>query len=124
VAADLIAEGFPATAAGEAHRWTWCAARGTVSVRAQVIEQAPRPPQPTRLLERESAMSSIRRATFTAIRAVILDPVPILHPRRDEGQGLAEYALILALIAIVAIVALIFLGGQVSNILSNVSHSI
>ena len=33
--------------------------------------------------------------------------------RRDEaGQGLAEYALILALIAIVAIIALIFLGGQ------------
>ena len=30
----------------------------------------------------------------------------------DEGQGLAEYALILALIAIVAIVALIFLGGR------------
>ncbi len=28
----------------------------------------------------------------------------------DEGQGLAEYALILALIAIVAIIALIFLG--------------
>ncbi len=42
----------------------------------------------------------------------------------DEGQGLAEYALILALIAIVAIVALIFLGGQVSQILSNVGHSI
>ena len=33
----------------------------------------------------------------------------------EEGQGLAEYALILALIAIVAIVALIFLGGQVSD---------
>ena len=30
----------------------------------------------------------------------------------DEGQGLAEYALILALIAIVAIVALLFLGTQ------------
>jgi Flp pilus assembly pilin Flp len=29
----------------------------------------------------------------------------------DDGQGLAEYALILALIAIIAIVALIFLGG-------------
>jgi pilus assembly protein Flp/PilA len=42
----------------------------------------------------------------------------------DEGQGLAEYALILALIAIVAIVALIFLGGQVSGILSNVGKSI
>jgi pilus assembly protein Flp/PilA len=42
----------------------------------------------------------------------------------DEGQGLAEYALILALIAIVAIVALIFLGGQVSSILSNVGNSV
>ena len=39
--------------------------------------------------------------------------------RDEEGQGLAEYALILALIAIVAIIALIFLGGQVSTILSN-----
>jgi len=42
----------------------------------------------------------------------------------DEGQGLAEYALILALIAIVAIVALIFLGGAISNILSTVGSSI
>ena len=38
--------------------------------------------------------------------------------RDEEGQGLAEYALILALIAIVAIVALIFLGSQVSKILT------
>jgi len=42
----------------------------------------------------------------------------------DEGQGLAEYALILALIAIVAIIALIFLGGQVSTILSSVGASV
>ena len=42
----------------------------------------------------------------------------------DEGQGLAEYALILALIAIIAIVALIFLGGQVSTILSTVGSSV
>ncbi len=45
--------------------------------------------------------------------------------RRDEdGQGLAEYALILALIAIVAIVALIFLGNQVSTILSTIGSSV
>jgi pilus assembly protein Flp/PilA len=44
--------------------------------------------------------------------------------RDEEGQGLAEYALILALIAIVAIVALIFLGTQVSSIMSNVGSSI
>jgi pilus assembly protein Flp/PilA len=42
----------------------------------------------------------------------------------EKGQGLAEYALILALIAIVAIVALIFLGGQVSKILSTVGKSV
>jgi pilus assembly protein Flp/PilA len=47
----------------------------------------------------------------------------ILH-RDEEGQGLAEYALILALIAIVAIIALIFLGSQVSSILHNVGSSI
>ena len=44
--------------------------------------------------------------------------------RREHGQGLAEYALILALIAIVAIVALIFLGNQVSTILSSVGTSV
>lgn len=42
----------------------------------------------------------------------------------EEGQGLAEYALILALIAIVAIVALLFLGGQISKILSTVGASV
>jgi pilus assembly protein Flp/PilA len=47
----------------------------------------------------------------------------VLH-RDEEGQGLAEYALILALIAIVAIVALIFLGGQVKTILSTVGASV
>ena len=44
--------------------------------------------------------------------------------RDEEGQGLAEYALILALIAIVAIVALIFLGGAISTILSTVGNSV
>ena len=44
--------------------------------------------------------------------------------RDDDGQGLAEYALILALIAIVAIIALIFLGTQVSGILSTVGKSV
>jgi pilus assembly protein Flp/PilA len=43
---------------------------------------------------------------------------------REEGQGLAEYALILALIAIIAIVALIFLGSSISNILNAVGSSI
>ena len=44
--------------------------------------------------------------------------------RDDEGQGLAEYALILALIAIVAIIALVFLGSQVSGLLNTVGKSV
>ena len=52
-------------------------------------------------------------------------PALIARLRRDDsGQGLAEYALILALIAIVAIVALLFLGGQISSILSTVGASV
>jgi pilus assembly protein Flp/PilA len=46
--------------------------------------------------------------------------------RRDDedGQGLAEYALILALIAIVAIVALIYLGSQISDKLSIIGSTL
>ena len=42
----------------------------------------------------------------------------------EEGQGITEYALILALIAIVAIAALSFLGGKVTSVLSTVGSSI
>ena len=45
--------------------------------------------------------------------------------RRDErGQGLAEYALILALIVVLSIVALVFLGTQISTILSTIAQSV
>ncbi len=45
--------------------------------------------------------------------------------RRDsDGQGLAEYALILALIAVVAIVALLFMGTQLSDKLSDIGTQV
>ena len=44
--------------------------------------------------------------------------------RDEEGQGLAEYALILALISIAAIVIMIALGGAISGIFTKVSTSI
>jgi pilus assembly protein Flp/PilA len=47
-----------------------------------------------------------------------------LIDRDERGQGLAEYALILALIAVLAIVAVTFLGGQINSILSSVGNSI
>ncbi len=46
------------------------------------------------------------------------------HLRREEGQGLVEYALILALIAILVIIALKFLQPQISNTLNNVSNNL
>jgi len=46
------------------------------------------------------------------------------HDTDERGQGLAEYALILALIAIIAIAALIFLGGEISGILSTIGEAI
>jgi pilus assembly protein Flp/PilA len=44
----------------------------------------------------------------------------IARLRNQRGQGLAEYALVLALIAVVAIAALVFLGTKVSDILSTI----
>jgi pilus assembly protein Flp/PilA len=38
--------------------------------------------------------------------------------QQEDGQGLAEYALILALIAVIAIAALVFLGSQIASALS------
>jgi len=46
----------------------------------------------------------------------------VLH--KEEGQGLAEYALILALIAVIAIAALVFLGTRISAILSQIGANI
>ena len=43
---------------------------------------------------------------------------------REDGQGLTEYALIIALIAVVAIAALSFLGGNVSDALTTLANSI
>jgi Flp pilus assembly pilin Flp len=42
----------------------------------------------------------------------------------SRGQGLAEYALILALIAILAITALLFLSGQINTILSSIGNAL
>ena len=43
--------------------------------------------------------------------------------REESGQGLAEYALILALIGVAAIVAITFMGGSINTMLSNLGSS-
>ena len=44
--------------------------------------------------------------------------------RDDEGQGLVEYALIIAVIAIAVIVAMLFLRDQLQNIFSNIGNNL
>ena len=44
--------------------------------------------------------------------------------REDAGQGLVEYALIIAVIAIAVIVAMIFLRDQLQNIFSNIGNNL
>jgi pilus assembly protein Flp/PilA len=43
--------------------------------------------------------------------------------KKEEGQGLIEYALILVLIAVIVIGVLTVLGKKVSNVFSNINSS-
>lgn len=44
--------------------------------------------------------------------------------RRERGQGLIEYALILALVAVVVVGILILLGPAIGSIFSNVKSNL
>jgi pilus assembly protein Flp/PilA len=44
--------------------------------------------------------------------------------RDDGGQGLVEYALIIAVIAIAVIVAMVFFRGQLQNQFSNIGNNL
>jgi pilus assembly protein Flp/PilA len=64
-------------------------------------------------------MLSIRNAFVAALATLSL---PALA--REDGQTLAEYALILALIAVVVIGAVIFLGGQIQSIFDSIGSQL
>jgi pilus assembly protein Flp/PilA len=44
--------------------------------------------------------------------------------RGEQGQGLVEYALIIAVIAVAVIVAMVFLRDQISNIFSDIGNNL
>ncbi len=47
-----------------------------------------------------------------------------LTVRDEEGQGMVEYGLIIALVAIVVIAALLILGPKISNIFNSAGNSL
>ena len=46
------------------------------------------------------------------------------HAHSQSGQGLVEYALIIALVAVVVIATLILLGPQIASIFQNISNNL
>ena len=60
-------------------------------------------------------MSSIITEARTVLARVI---------HEEDGQGLTEYAMILALIAVLTLAALTFLGGSVSNEMGTAARSL
>jgi pilus assembly protein Flp/PilA len=44
--------------------------------------------------------------------------------RNDDGQGLVEYALIIAVIAIAVIVAMVFFRSQLETLFSNIGNNL
>jgi pilus assembly protein Flp/PilA len=44
--------------------------------------------------------------------------------RRQSGQGLVEYSLILVLVALIVVVMLLTTGGQMKNVYSNVTAAL
>jgi Flp pilus assembly pilin Flp len=60
----------------------------------------------------------------TKVYVALIAFIDSLTRRDQEGQGLAEYALIISLIAIVGITSLVFLGGMESKLLSSVGRSV
>lgn len=47
-----------------------------------------------------------------------------LNLKKQKGQGMVEYGLIIALVAVVVIVALTLLGGNIRNIFNQIANQL
>jgi pilus assembly protein Flp/PilA len=54
----------------------------------------------------------------------VADRIRNAFPSRQEGQGMVEYGLIIALVAVVAIAGLIILGPRLSSMFSSLGSSV
>jgi pilus assembly protein Flp/PilA len=67
-------------------------------------------------------MRNLRNTLGLAVLA--LQGLSVRDLEREDGQTLAEYGLILALIALVVIVAVTLLGGQINGIFQQIGSKI
>jgi len=66
--------------------------------------------------------ATVRRRSGAVVSREGEGMVSFVHD--DEGQGLVEYALIIAVIAVAVIVALVFLRDQISNVFSDIGNNL
>jgi pilus assembly protein Flp/PilA len=69
-----------------------------------------------------SIQANANKGQSTTRKGVLLKVMNFI--REEDGQGLVEYALIIAVIAIAVIVAMLFLRGQIQNIFSNIGNNL
>jgi Flp pilus assembly pilin Flp len=67
-------------------------------------------------------MSKVKAAVNRTIARAFADPSAVL--KREEGQTLVEYALILALISVVAIALLATVGDKIKTVLTDVANAL
>ena len=68
-------------------------------------------------------MTHLRNKLMIGI-AFALQGMSLESVKREEGQTLAEYALILALIAVAVVGAVVLLGGKISSLFNSVGSQI
>lgn len=44
----------------------------------------------------------------------------IFHPQAEKGQGIVEFAIVLAIVLVVIILLLVFVGPAIDNMYSNI----
>ena len=64
----------------------------------------------------------LQSSLYAALAQLVAGSLPSI--RREEGQTLAEYALILALIAVVVVTVVVTLGTTISKLFTSVASHI
>ena len=69
-------------------------------------------------------MSDLMLRAWVAVETLKVTALSVVSADEEDGQGMVEYALILALVAVVAIIVLVTLGQRVTNTFNNASTAI